>query len=203
METSPERSDLYRDLALQGLTAKDTEVRVRAIRLTMHEPLHADKTLLAQVLAGLRDPIPEVRRASVLAVGVVEEALSKEEMLPLLQDPDAEVRRLSEKALRSRGLDDTYIKLAKLISDQRPGSRLQVVHYLRDAEESVSGSGVWLQRLSEDPSPAVRAAAIRFAGEDPVGADFRERMLQMCRDDPSPTVRQLALHYLKASQRRD
>ena len=203
METSPERSDLYRDLALQGLTAKDTEVRVRAIRLTMHEPLHADKTLLAQVLAGLRDPIPEVRRASVLAVGVVEEALSKEEMLPLLQDPDAEVRRLSEKALRSRGLDDNYIKLAKLISDQRPGSRLQVVHYLRDAEESVSGSGVWLQRLSEDPSPAVRAAAIRFAGEDPVGADFRERMLQMCRDDPSPTVRQLALHYLKASQRRD
>jgi HEAT repeat protein len=169
----------------------------------MHEPLHADKTLLSQVLASLRDPIPQIRRAAVLAIGVAEEAISKEDMLPLLQDPDAEVRRLCEKALRGRGLDDTYIKLAKLISDQRPGSRLQVVHYLHDAEDSISGSGVWLQHLSQDPSPAVRAAAIRFAGEDPAGSDFRERMLQMSRDDPSPTVRQLALHYLKTSPGHD
>jgi HEAT repeat protein len=155
------------------------------------------------VVSSLRDPVPEVRRAAVLAVGIAEEAISKEEMLPLLQDPDAEVRRLCEKALRGRGLDDTYIKLARLISDQRPGSRLQVVHLLREAEDSVSGSGVWWQHLSEDPSPAVRAAAVRFAGMDPAGADFRERLLQMSREDPSPTVRQLALHYVQSGTRRD
>jgi hypothetical protein len=203
LATAPTRPDLCSDLALQGLAAKDTDVRVRAIRLTMHEPLHSDKALTDRVLACLRDPVPEVRRAAVLAIGVAEEAISKEDMLPLLQDPDAEVRRLCEKALRGRGLDDTYIKLARLISDQRPASRLQVVHYLRDAEDSVSGLSVWLQHLSEDPSPAVRAAAVRFAGEDPAGADFHERLVQISREDPSPTVRQLALHYLKSSQSRD
>jgi hypothetical protein len=203
LATTTVRPDICRDLALQGLDAKDTGLRVRAIRLTMHEPLHTDKALIDRVLISLRDPAPEVRRAAVLAIGIAEEAISKEEMLPLLQDPDAEVRRLCEKALRGRGLDDTYIKLARLISDQRPGSRLQVVHLLREAEDSVSGSGVWWQHLSEDPSPAVRAAAVRFAGMDSAGADFHERLVQMSREDPSPTVRQLALHYVQSGTRRD
>jgi hypothetical protein len=201
--TASAKIDLVRELALQGFTAKDTEVRVRAIRLSMHDPLNAEKALVTRVVPFLKDPVPEVRRAAVAALGLAEEVISKEEMLPLLQDPDAEVRRLCEKALRVRGLDDTYIKLAKLISDQRPGARLQVVHYLRDAEDSVSGSGVWWQHLSQDASPAVRAAAIRFAAEDPAGIDFQERVLQMSRDDPSPTVRQLALHYLKTLPKRE
>jgi hypothetical protein len=196
---APAKGDLYRDLAVEGLTAKDAEVRARAIRLTMHDPLHADKALVDRVLPFLKDTAPEVRRAAVLAVGLAEESITVQEMLPLLQDPDAEVRRLCEAALSGRGLPDSHINLARKITDRRPGTRLEVVNLLQEADDL--DPTVWLQHLSEDPSPAVRAAAIRFAAEDAAGADFRERVLQMSRDDPSPTVRQLASHYLNALQR--
>ena len=76
------KGDLYRDLAVEGLTAKDAEVRARAIRLTMHEPLHADKALVDRVLPFLKDTAPEVRRAAVLAVGLAEESITGQEMLP-------------------------------------------------------------------------------------------------------------------------
>jgi hypothetical protein len=197
---APAKGDFYRDLALQGFAAKETAVRVHAIRLAMHEPLHAEPELLKKVVPFLKDVDPEVRRAAVLAVGMAEEdTLSKQDLLALLQDPDAEVRRLCEKALRGRGLSDAHIKLAKLITDARPGYRIQVVNNLHDADDF--GLAVWMQHLSEDPSPAVRAALIRFAAEDPAGADFEEGIVKMSREDPSPTVRQLALHYLKTVQR--
>jgi hypothetical protein len=196
----PAKADFYRDLALQGFAAKETAIRVHAIRLAMHEPLHAEADLLKKVVPFLKDAEPEVRRAAVLAVGVAEEdTLSKQDLLALLHDPDAEVRRLCETALRGRGLSDAHIKLAKLITDAQPGNRIQVVNSLHDADDF--GLGVWMQHLSEDPSPAVRAAVIRFAAEDPAGADFEEGIVKMAREDPSPTVRQLAEHYLKMVQR--
>jgi HEAT repeat protein len=154
--------------------------------------------MLAKVVPLLKAPSPEVRRAAVLAVGLAEDAVTVEELLPLLQDSDWEVRRLCEAALRGRGLPEAHIKLAKLITDERPGQRLQVVHYLNEAEDL--DAGIWLMRLSQDPSPAVRAAAVRFAAEDPGAIGFRQRMLLMAREDPSPTVRQLAAFYVNKAR---
>jgi hypothetical protein len=191
----PDKADLYRELALQGIAAKDNDIRVRAVRLAMHAPLHGDTELVDKVVLLLKDGVPEVRRAALLAVGLSEKHLTVDDLLPLLQDSDAEVRRLCEGALRGRGLQDAHIKLAKLISDPRPGERLRVVHHLHEAEDI--DPGVWLLRLSQDLSPAVRAAAIRFAAEDPAAVDFRDRLLQMAHEDPSPTVQQLARFYLK------
>jgi len=195
----PRPADLYRELALQGLTVQDAEIRAAAVRLAMHAPLHADDALLEKVLPCLKDPAPEVRRAAVLTVGLAEKTIGVDDLVPLLQDPDAEVRRLCEAALRGRGLLDGHITVARLMSDRRPGERLQVVHHLREATELAPGV---LLRLSQDPAAAVRAAAIRYAAEDP-GTDFEERVLQMAQGDASPTVRQLASHYLKALQRRN
>jgi hypothetical protein len=197
---APQNVDFYRDLAVNGLAAKDKDLRAGAIRLTMHAPLHTDKDLLDRVVPMLKDAAPEVRRAAVLAVGLAEDNVAVQDMLPLLQDTDAEVRRLCEAALRGRGLQDSHLKLAKLISDHRPGERLRVVQHLHEADDL--DPVLWLMHLSQDASPAVRAAAIRFATADPAAADFQERVLQMSDEDPSPTVRQLALHYLKAFQRR-
>ena len=60
--------------------------------------------------------------------------------------------------------------------------------------------GVWLRRLSHDPSPAVRAAAARvMSGLDHI--DLSDRLDQMSRGDPSPSVAQLARYYL--SRKRD
>jgi HEAT repeat protein len=187
-------ADRCRDLAAQGLASKHPEVRAGAIRLVTQPPLNTEKQLLDEVAPFLGDPSAEVRRAAVLALGLAEDVVTVEHLLPLLQDGDAEVRRLSEGALRGRGLQDNHIKLAKLITDPHPGQRLQVVHYLSQAEDL--DPAIWLFRLSQDPSPAVRAAAVRFAAEKSAGAGSHDRLVQMSQDDPSPSVRQLAAYYL-------
>jgi len=198
---SPVVMDHCGDLAAQGLASKEPHICMAAIRLVRHAPPDAEKGLLDQVVPLLKAGAPEVRRTAVLALGLAEEMIGVEGLLPLLQDSDPEVRRLCEGALRGRGLQDAHIKLAKLITDERPGQRLQVVHHLNEAEDL--DSGIWLMRLSQDSSPAVRAAAVRFAAENASAADFRERLLLMSREDPSPTVRQLAAFYLKSYQHRD
>jgi HEAT repeat protein len=191
--------DLCRELATEGLASNDAEIRSRAVRLVMHAPLHTDKVLLEKVVAFLKDPAPQVRRAAVLTVGMAEDTIGIQDMLALLHDSDPDVRRLCEQALRGRGLQDDHIQLAIKISHPLPGERVKVVNLLPEIEDLDPQQ--WLMHLSQDTSPAVRAAAIRFAAEEPAAVDFRERMLQMSRDDPSPTVRQLASYYLKVYRR--
>jgi hypothetical protein len=190
----PEKTHLYRALALDGTAAKDIDLRVHAARLAMHAPLDVDTEVVNRIVLLLKDTAAEVRCAALLAVGNSKENVSVDDLLPLLHDADAQVRSLCDDALKARGLSAIQRKLARLISDPRPGERLQIVHLLQDAD--VQDPGVWLQHLSQDASPAVRAAAVRFAAEDPASADFRERLQQMAAGDPSPTVQQLARYYL-------
>lgn len=170
--------------------------RTRAIQLAMQPPLN----LPAQVVPLLRDPAPEVRRAALLAVGPVPEALGTDDLLPWLHDPDSGVRRLCEQALQGRGLRDDYIQLGRFLTSGDAQTRLKVLDCLRHTPELEPG--VWLRRLSQDPSPAVRAAALRAAVEFEQ-VDLRDRMEQLIREDPSPTVRQLAVFYLSCRKTRD
>jgi hypothetical protein len=103
------------------------------------------------------------------------------------------VQNLCELALRSRGLTESHILLARLISDDRPSARLQVLRHLRDASDL--DVGLWLRRLCQDSAPAVRAAAVRAAAAQS-DVDLRQCLDEMAREDSSPTVRQLAGHYL-------
>jgi HEAT repeat protein len=175
-----------------GLKSPDPRTRIRAAHLTLHATLGEDHDTRAQVIPLLRDPDALVRRAALLALGMDQTTVSDEILLPLLHDEDAEVRRLCEGALRSRGLNDEHLLLARLISDHRPSARLQVLEHL--AIQTDLEPGAWLRRLSQDPVPAVRAAAVRAAaGQNQV--DLTDRLRQLAHDDPSPTVRQLAGHY--------
>jgi HEAT repeats len=185
--------DLCREFAAQGLGSNDPETCTGAIRLVLQVPSESQKGLLDRVVPFLKNPSSQARCAAVLAVGLAEDTIAVEELLPLLQDPDSEVRRLCEVALRGRGLQDSHIRLAKLITDEHPGQRLQVIHYLKEAGDL--DPAIWLMRLSQDPSPAVRAAVVRFAAAGSGAVGFQPRLLQMSREDPSPTVRQLASHY--------
>jgi hypothetical protein len=163
--------------------------RSRALRLA----LRPDIDLRAELVALLRDPSAEMRRSALLEIGPMADLLPTDDLLRWLHDPDADVRRLCESALRGRGLRDNHIRLGRLMTDERPTVRLQVLKHLQ--RETDLEPGVWLRRLSHDAAPAVRAATLRASAAQST-ADLTDRIDQMAQNDPSPTVRQLARFYL-------
>ncbi len=182
-----------RGLARTGLTSAKPEVRVQAIQLAGQPGVD----LLDEVVPRLEDPVVEVRRAAMAAVGPAAQVIRTDNLLPWLHDKDKEVRKLCEHALRQRGLTIEHIRLARLITDPRWQVRLEVLDHLEDAADL--DAGAWLRRLTHDPAPAVRVAAIRAAFEGKV-ATLMDRVVQMAQDDPSPTVRAQALYYLRPQQ---
>jgi hypothetical protein len=88
-----------------------------------------------------------------------------------------------------------HLRLGRLLTDPRPGVRIQVLDLLPTARDL--DAGLWLRRLSHDPNDMVRAAALRAMSEEPL-IDLSDRIDQMARSDPSPSVCQLAQFYLRS-----
>jgi HEAT repeats len=191
-----EASGVYREVVRCFLHDELAALRIRAIRFA----LRPGSDLLDQVVPLLDDSVPEVRRAAMLVVGPSAKAIETEELLRWLHDPDEEVCKLCAEALRSRGLGEEHLRLGRLMTDPQPGSRLRVFDLLQQTTDL--DLGVWLRRLSHDPSPAVRAAAVRAASEQRL-SPFSDRLLQMAQNDPSQTIRQLAQYYLSAHRTRN
>lgn len=185
--------DLSRRLALSGLEAEEAAARLAAVRLVLRGPLRQEGDLLTKLVPLLKDDSAEVRQAALIALGTSRDLVSDDDLLPLLHDPDQDVQTLCETALRSRGLQESHILLARLISDDRPGARLQVLQHLRQTSDLEPR--VWLRRLCQDPAPAVRAAAIRAAASQTV-VDMLPELRELAQEDPSPTIRELAGYYL-------
>ena len=186
--------EVFRGLIERGLAGDDGECRVRALNLTAHSALRDEADLLKRAVPLLRDPRAEVRRAALLAVGLAEQVIGNDDLLPLLHDADPVVCRLCEAALRKRGLEEEHLKLAWLISAPQAADRLCVLRHLEAAENL--DPGVWLRRLSRDADPAVRFAAMAAASANRV-VDLSDRLREMGDADPSPTVRQWAPYFLK------
>jgi hypothetical protein len=179
----------------------------------------------------LRDGEPQVRlRAIQLAVHPQLGLL--EQVMRLLNDPVAEVRREAMLAARSapeaimktenllRWLHDPDEDVRRLCEAVLRGRNLSEKHLklgrlLTDHHAAVRlqvlsslhadtdlEPGVWLRLLSIDPEPAVRVAAVRAAADDP-RVDLSDRLDQMVQSDPSPTVSQLARYYLSCQKRRN
>jgi hypothetical protein len=178
-----------RELVRASLHGPVAANRLRAVQLALHPGMD----LLEQVVALLDDPEAAVRRAALLAVGPADQVVHDEGLLPSLNDPDPEVRRLGEAALRGRGLRPEHLQLGRLLTHPHPVVRLEVLDLLRQEREL--DQGLWLRRHSHDPSPAVRVAAIREMSQQAF-LDLSDRIDQMARSDPSPTVCQLARFYL-------
>jgi hypothetical protein len=187
---SAENLDACRELTRSCLQDDEPENRLRGIKLAARPELK----LLEFVTPLLSDPEPRVRKAALQALGPAHDTVRDDELLRLLHDPDAEVRRLCEATLRGwRGLSEEHVQRGRLLTDTNPAVRLQVLDGL--CQSADLEPGVWLRHLSHDPEPAVRAAAVRAAAEQTV-VDLTDRIEQMARDDPSDTIRQMAQHYL-------
>jgi hypothetical protein len=187
---SPHAPELHACRQLTRACFRDEESanRIAAIRLASHPEV----SLLQPATSLLADEDPQVRRATMLAVGSAPEAISSDDLLRWLHDPDQEVERFCEAALRGRGLQDAQLKLGRLLTDPDPRSRLLVLEQVR--RHSELEPGLWLRRLSHDPSAAIRAAAVRTAAEMRL-VSLADRLDQMATTDPSPTVRQMAAYY--------
>jgi hypothetical protein len=185
-----------RELTRAALQDESPDNRCRAIFLA----IRPDVDLLEAVVPLLKDPAAEVRRTAMLVVDLSPDAVATDDLLTWLHDPDAEVRHLCDQALRGRGLSERHVQLGRLMTDDRPARRLEVIDLLRRTNDLEPG--VWLRRLSHDPTPAVRAAAVRAATEQ-ARASLTDRLEQMAQNDPCPTVRQLAQYYLSAQRIRE
>jgi len=181
-----------RELARVCLASDKAAVRVQAVQLTLHPGMD----LLEQVAALLGDPAVEVRRCAILAVdpeSPAGEGVLDDVLLPSLNDPDEEVRDLCEAVLRRRGRTPRQIQLGRLLSHPNPVERIQVIDLLLQAPDY--DPAIWLRRLTHDPSPAIRAAAIRAIKEQSF-VQLNDRINEMSQSDPSPTVVFLARRYL-------
>jgi hypothetical protein len=176
-----------------GLAAPTAAGRARAAGLALLPGVG----LAAETAPLLDDPDAAVRRAALLAVGPAADdgppAVDDESLFRFLHDADAEARELCATALRSRGLDDVQVGLATKLASPDPADRLRLLLDLRSAGESIRDPGPWLERLSRDADPAVRAGAVRVGFEARLGfAGWADRLAAA---DPDPTVRRLAGYY--------
>jgi hypothetical protein len=188
-----------REAIAAGLKTPDTETRVLAIRLA----LHPDVKLRAELLPLLTDPDPRVRGAALFGVAATtdgEQAIADEDLFHWLHDPDEGVRKVCYDALVSRDRSETEINLARRLSNPDASERLKLLYDLR-YEDDVLDPEPWLERLSRDREPALRAGATRVVLE--VIAERKSRVpvwvARVSENDPDPTVRRIAGYFRKAS----
>ncbi len=177
-----------REIVRQALQHRSADVRVQAIQLTMRPELNQKM----EVVACLQAPEADVRRAAMLAVGPASSGsavIGDEDLFPWLNDADLQVQMLCEAALSTRGLEPEQITAARKLSSPDASERLKLLIDLRSNREAIRDPGPWLERLSRDTDPAVRAGAARVAYECKLS--FASWLDRLAKDDPDGTVRQI------------
>lgn len=157
--TGDTHADRCRAVVAEGLKLPDAGARLAAVRLSLHPSIR----LRAEVLPLLASPEPALRGASLYAVaGTADGAplMPEDELFRWLHDPDPGVRKVCHDALVTRDRSDAEISLGRRLTHADPGERLKLLLDLR-YDGDVSDPEPWLERLSRDPEPAVRAGAAR------------------------------------------
>ena len=140
---------------------------------------------LDEVAVLLKDPVPEVRGAALLAVGPADEkVVSAKSLLPVLHDDDPEVRRACEDVLRiDRHLSPQSYQIGWCLYHPDPAQRLNVLDHLQRGADVEPGVGACAKCCYE--SPAVRLAAVRVMSQQH-RVDLSDRLKQMAEGDQSP-----------------
>jgi HEAT repeat protein len=189
---TPDVIEQAKEMVATAAKSESTDLRVQAVAAA----LRPEVDCLEAIVPLLADPASEVRRAAMLALGPARDGrpvLADDDLLRSLHDSDPEVRQLCEMALRSRGRSPRDIRLGRRYTDPNAAERQKLLIDLA-GEEDLDVT-VWLERLTADADPAVRAGAARVAAER--HADLAVRLEQMSRTDPDGTVRHIAGYYHK------
>ena len=175
-----------------GLQQGSPEVAQRAVRLAMR----SDLNLKAEIVPALHHADARVRKEAMLAVGpdsIGDAAVGTEDLFQWLHDPDGEVRIVCEAVLATRGLEPEQIEAARMLTHQAVAERLSLLVQLRNGGKALGEPGPWLERLSRDAEPAVRAGAARVACEKNI--PFAGWVKRLAMEDPDASVRQIAAYH--------
>jgi hypothetical protein len=190
--TGPVHAVKCRQVVAAGLKLPSPDARLVAVRLAIHPQLK----LRADLVPLLAAPEAEVRRAALFAVGPATDddpVLGDEDLFRWLHDPDPGVRRVCLDSLTSRGRNEAEISLGRRLTSPDVRERLELLRDLR-YDDDVPDAEPWLERLSRDADPAVRAGAARVAVE--VAAEKRLPVPvwigRLAEADPDATVRRIA-----------
>ncbi len=184
-----------RGVVAEALRMPDVEARLAAVRLAMHPDIKM-RGELASLLAARE---PEVRGAALFAIASAadgEVLVTDEELFRWLHDPDAGVRKACRDALVARDRSDAEIALGRRLTHPDPTERLKLLLDLR-YDDDVADPEPWLERLSRDSEPAVRAGAARVAVEVALIRNLScpAWVGRVADTDLHPTVRFVAAHY--------
>ncbi len=193
--TGSAHADRCRVVVAEGLKLPDLESRLTAVRLAIHPEIG----LRTEVVPFLSAKEPELRGASLFAVAANadgDQVLGDEELFRWLHDPDAGVRKVCYDALVGRERSEVDIALGRRLTHTDPNERLKLLLDLR-YDNDVADPEPWLERLSRDPEPAVRAGAARVMAEV---AALRKIpcpawIARVTDGDVHPTVRFVAMYY--------
>jgi len=199
-QTGSSTSASGREAVAAGLTSPDAAARALAVRLALHPEIQ----LRPAVVPLLADFHAEVRRAALVAVASTggDDLVSDEELFQWLHDPDEGVRVICHDALVSRDRTESEIALGRRLTNPDPRERLKLLLDLR-YDDVLADPEPWLERLSRDIEPAVRAGAARVAVE--LTADRRRScpswVERVADSDPDATVRRVA-RFFRSEPRR-
>src|SRR2546428_399849 len=129
----------------------------------------APEQVLPRLLAVLRDPNPEQRRAAAQALGKIARKEAVPALVEALRDPDAGVRRNAAWALGMIGeaaMGPDRSPLASLLFDPDPGVREAAAMAIGLTGDTQAGLELLLERMSEPgtPSDSKRLAAAALGG---------------------------------------
>jgi hypothetical protein len=182
-----------RVLVVEALRAPELETRLLAARLAIHPEMR----LRADLIPLLGAPEPELRKCALFAVATADEPLlTDENLFRWLNDPDPGVRRVCRDVLVGRDRSDAEIALGRRLTHPDPTERLKLLIDLR-YDHDVPDPEPWLERLSRDPEPAIRAGAARVAVEVAALHELTcpAWVARVADGDQHPTVRFIAAHY--------
>jgi hypothetical protein len=182
-----------RALATEGLKLAELDLRLAAAQLAIHPELH----LRAELVPLLSAPEPELRRVALFGVTLEgDPLLGDEDLFRYLHDVDPGVRKVCRDALVGRDRSDGEIALGRRFTHPDPTERLKLLLDLR-YDNDVPDPEPWLERLSRDPEPAVRAGAARVAVELAAlhTLPCPAWVARVADGDQHPTVRFVAAHY--------
>lgn len=185
-----------RAVVAEGLKMTDAESRLAAARLA----IHPDLKLRAELVPLLGASEPQVRGAALFGVASAADGdaiVGDEDLFRWLHDADAGVRKICRDALVARDRSETEIALGKRLTHADPNERLKLLLDLRYDDGDVADPEPWLERLSRDPEPAVRAGAARVAVEVAAARNQSSPVWvgRIADADQHPTVRFVAGYY--------